>query len=107
VLAAEHLLDLAGLHLAVERVERLGELRVDGLACLRPLDEDAEVVALLLQRRDQIAVLFEAAPALQDLLGFRLVAPEIGSGGFGFELGQFLVGTSGLKDSSGGRRLSY
>jgi len=106
VLAAEHLLDLAGLHLAVERVERLRELRVDGLPRLRPLDEHAEVVALLSQRRDEIAVLFETAAALENLLGFRLVAPEIRSGGFGFELGQFLVGTSGFKDSSADRRLS-
>ena len=51
VLAAEHLLDLAGLHFLIERLERLRELRVHRLAGLRPLDEHAEVVALLLERQ--------------------------------------------------------
>jgi len=106
VLAAEHLLDLAGLHFLVERVERLRELRVDGLPGLRPLDEDAQVVALLLQRRDEIAILLEPAAALQDFLRLGLVLPEVGRGGFGFELGQFLFGAGGLKDSSADRRLS-
>ncbi len=50
VLAAEHLLDLAGLHFLVERVERLRELGVDRLARLGPFDEHGEVVALLLER---------------------------------------------------------
>ena len=46
VLAAEHLLDLAGLHLLVERIERLGKLGVDGLPRLSPLHQHGEVVAL-------------------------------------------------------------
>ena len=45
VLAAEHLLDLAGLHFLIERVDGLRELGVDRFARGRPLDEHAEVVA--------------------------------------------------------------
>ncbi len=71
VLAAEHLLDLAGLHFLVERVDGLRELGVDRFARRGPLDEDAEVVALLLERRHELAVLFEPAAALQDASGLR------------------------------------
>ena len=39
VLATEHLLDLARLHLLIEAVERLAELRVHGFARLGPFDE--------------------------------------------------------------------
>src|SRR5439155_18790006 len=49
VLAAEHLLDLAGLYFLIERLEGLCEFRVDRLARLRPLDEHAEIIALLLE----------------------------------------------------------
>jgi hypothetical protein len=104
VLPAEHLFDLAGLHFPIEDVEGLRELRVDRLAGLRPLDEHTEIVALLLQRSTEVAVLFEAPAALQDFLRLRLVLPEIRRGGFGFELGQFLIGAGGLKDSSADRR---
>ena len=97
VLAAEHLLDLAGLHFLVERVERLRELGVDRLARLRPFDEHGEIVALLLERHDQIAILLEPAAALQDLLGFGLVFPEIGRGGARLEAGQFFVGRAASK----------
>ena len=87
VLAAEHLLDLARLHFLVERLERLRELRVHRLARLRPLDEHAQVVALLLERHHQIAILLEPAAALQDLLCFGLVFPEIVGGGSRVEPG--------------------
>jgi hypothetical protein len=107
VLAAEHLLDLAGLHLLVERVERLRELRVDGFARLRPLDQDAEVVALLLQRLNEIAILFETPAALQDFLRRGRVVPEVRRCGFRFELIQFLVGTSGFKDNSADQTLFW
>jgi len=100
VLAAEHLLDFARLHFLVERVECLGELGIHRLAGFGPLDEDGEIVALLFQRPHQIAVLLEAAPALQRLLGLGLVLPEIGCGGFVLEAGQFFVWAGGLKDSS-------
>ena len=104
VLAAEHLLDLAGLHFLVERVERLRELGVDGFAGLGPLDEHGEIVALLSQRLDQIAILLEPAAALQHLLRFGLILPEIGRGGARLEAGQFFVRAGGLKDSSADRR---
>jgi hypothetical protein len=104
VLAAEHLLDLAVLDLLVEDVERLSELRVHRLAGARPLDEDGEVVALLAQRMDKVAFLLEPAAALQDLLRFALVLPEIGRGGARLETGQFFVGAGGFKDSSADRQ---
>jgi hypothetical protein len=100
VLAAEHLLDLARLDLLIEGVEGDGELGVDRLARLGPLDEDGEVVALLPQRQDQIAILLEAAAALLDFLRFSLVFPEIGRGGASVEAGQLFVGSGGFKDSS-------
>ena len=100
VLATEHLLDLAGLHFQVERLERLRELGVDGLAGIRPFDEHGEIVALLLERPHQIAILFEAAALLHDALRLGLVLPEIGCGGAGFEAGQLFVGACGLKDNS-------
>jgi hypothetical protein len=78
VLAAEHLLDLAGLHFLIERLERLAEILVDRFAGLGPLDEDGEVVALSLEREDQIAIQLEPAAALQDFLRFGLIFPEIG-----------------------------
>ncbi len=100
VLAAEHLLDLAGVDLHLEAVERLREFGVDGLARLRPLDEDGEIVALLAERQHEIAVLLQTAAALQDLLRFSLVFPEIWGGGAGFETVQLFVWAGGLKDSS-------
>ena len=87
VLAAEHLLDLAGLHFLLERIERLAELGVDRLAGLGPFDEHGEIVALLLERRHQIAVLLEPPAALQHLLRFGLIFPEIGRGGARLEAG--------------------
>ena len=81
VLAAEHFLDLAGLHFLVERLERLRELGVDRLAGVRPLNEHGEIVALLLERQHELAILFEAATLLHDALRLGLVLPEIGCGG--------------------------
>jgi hypothetical protein len=52
----------------------------------------------------EIAVLFEAAAALQDFLRFSLILPEIGRGGASFESVQFVFGAGGFKDSSGGWR---
>jgi hypothetical protein len=107
VLAAEHLLDLARLHLLVEQLERLRELGVYRLARLRPLDKHTQIVALLPERDHQVAILLEAPAALQDLLGFGLVFPEIVGGGSRVEPAQFFIGTSGFKDSSGDRRLAW
>jgi hypothetical protein len=104
VLAAEHLLDLTGLHFLIERFERLPELGVDRLTRVRPFDEHRQVVALLLKRHHQIAILLDPATPLQDLLGFGLVFPEIWSSGTRLEARQLLVGSSGFKDSSADRQ---
>jgi hypothetical protein len=103
VLAAEHLLDLAGLHFLIEEIERLRELGVDALAGVRPLDQHGEIVALLLERDAQVAILLQPAAALQDLLRFGLVFPEIGRGGARLEAVQFVCGSRRLKDSSADR----
>jgi hypothetical protein len=87
VLASEHLLDLGGLNLLIEGLERLSELGVDRLPRLGPLEQDGEIVALLPQRDDQIAILLQAAAALQYLLRVGLVFPEIGRGGARLEAG--------------------
>jgi hypothetical protein len=100
VLAAEHLLDLARLHFLIERLERLRELGVDRLAGLGPFDQHGEIVAFLLQRVNQIAVLLKPPPALEDLLRVGLILPEIRRGRAALEAGQFFVGVGGFKDSS-------
>jgi hypothetical protein len=104
VLAAEHLLDLGSLHLLIEAVERLAELRVDGFARLGPFNEHAKIVALLAKRLNQIAVLFEASPPLEHFLRFGLVFPEIGVGGACLEPSQFFVWAGRFKDSSADRQ---
>ena len=107
VLAAEHLLDLAGLDLLIERVEGGPELRIDRFAGIGPLDEHGEVVALPAQRHHQVAVLLEAPAALQDLLRFSLVFPEVGGSGARLEAGQLFLWTGCLKDNSGDRRRAW
>jgi hypothetical protein len=104
MLAAEHLLDLAGLHFPIERLDGQRELGVNRLAGGRPLDEHAEVVASLLERHRQLPVLLETAAALQDLLGLGRVLPEVGRGGARLETGQFFGGMGGFKDSSADRQ---
>jgi hypothetical protein len=104
VFTAEHLLDLARLHFGIERLEAGRELGVHRLARLGPFDEDREVVVLLLERENEIAVLLEPAAALLDLLRFRLILPEIRRGGAYVEAGQFFVRPGLLKDSSADRQ---
>jgi hypothetical protein len=103
VLAAEHLLGLARLHLFLNGVESGGELLVDRLPAAEPLREHTQVVGLLPQAVAQAEVLLEPAAPLQDLLSLGLVLPEIGLRGLLLELGEFLGGTCGLKDSSADR----
>jgi hypothetical protein len=103
VLAAHHLLDLAGLDFLIERLERLRELGVDGFARLRPFHQDREVVAFFPERGDEIAIQLEPPAALQDLLRFGLIVPKIRRGGTRLEAGQLVFGSSGFKDSSGDR----
>jgi hypothetical protein len=104
VLAAEHLLDLAGLDLLIQRLERLRELGVDRLTRFRPLHQNGEILALPLERAHQIAILFKSSPALQDPLGLGLIVPEIRRRSSSFEAAQFFVGFRPLKDNSADRR---
>jgi len=100
VLAAEHLLDFAGLDLLIVGIERLLELRFDRLAGRRPLLQNRKIVTALAQRHHEVAILFEPPAALQDALGFGLVFPEIRRGGARLETCQLFVESSTLKDSS-------
>jgi hypothetical protein len=100
VLAAEHLLDFGRLDLAAQRVEALRELARHVLAGPGPFDEHRQVVRPALQRRDERALVIEAAAALEGFLRLRLVLPEIRFGDPGFQAAQFFVGVPGLKDSS-------
>jgi hypothetical protein len=104
VLAAEHLLRLAGVHLRAQFVERAAEVFGDRFAGLGPFDEDGEVVDPAAQLLAQLTVLFQAAAPLQDLLRRRLVFPEIRRGDAFLYLGDFSGGMCGVKDSSADRR---
>jgi hypothetical protein len=104
VLAAEHLLDLGRLHLAGERVEALRELSRHVFAGAGPFDQHGQIVDPALQRRDELAIVFEAAAALQGLLRLGLILPEIGLGDAGFEPAQLFVRSGSLKDSSASLR---
>ena len=100
VLAAEHLLDLAGLDLALQLVEPAGELGLDGFALLQPVGEHLEVVGAAAQRRDEGDVLLEPPPALHHPLRLGLVLPEVGLADARFDAGQFFRGTCSVKDNS-------
>ena len=65
-LAREHRPDLAGLDVAAVRLEAALEIGGDVLALARPVDEHAEIVALLAQRFGERAVVFEPTAALED-----------------------------------------
>jgi hypothetical protein len=104
VLATEHLLDLGGLHLLIEAVQRLTELGVHGFASLRPFHEHGEIVAFLAKRLNQVTILLEPAPPLEYFLRFCLILPEIWVGGARLEPGQFFVGAGRFKDSSEDQR---
>jgi hypothetical protein len=104
VLPAEHLLDLTGFDLDVERVERLLEVGHHVLAGLRPLDQDREVVDAPGQRIAEIDVFADPLAPPQRGLGVGLVVPEVGRGNPRLEPAQFLVESSGVKDSSADRR---
>jgi hypothetical protein len=101
---AEHLLDLGGLDFLIERIEGLTELGVHRFSGRRPLDEHGEIVALLAERIDEIAILLEPFPALEHLLCFGLVVPEVGSCGARLEPRQLVLWAGGFKDSSADRR---
>jgi hypothetical protein len=104
VLAAEHLLRLAGVHLRGEIVEGAAEVVVYRLAGLRPLDEHVQVVELPLQRVAQLDVLLQPAATLQQFLSAGLILPEVRSGDAILYAGKFDGGAGGVKGSSAGRR---
>jgi hypothetical protein len=104
VLAAEHLLRLAGVDLRGEIVERARELLGNGLSGLNPLDEDVQVLGAAQQRGAELAVLLEAAAPLQQLLRGGLILPEVRSADALLYAGQFFSGACGVKDSSAGQR---
>ena len=97
VLAAEHLLDLAGLHFLIERVERLANSASTGSPASAHSTSTARSSLFFRSDVDQIAILLEPPAALQDLLRFGLVLPEIGRGGARLEAGQFFVGRAASK----------
>jgi hypothetical protein len=103
VLAAEHLLDFPCLHLLLERVEPGCDLGVDRLAGFRPFQQYGEILAAAAERCRELTILLETAAALENLLGFGRILPEIWCGGAGFEAGQFIVRPGRFKDSSGDR----
>jgi hypothetical protein len=76
------------------------ELGIHRLAGFGPFDEHGEIVVFLGQRARQVAILLETPSALQDLLRFGLILPEIGGSGARFEARQLVVGAGGFKDSS-------
>jgi hypothetical protein len=104
VLAAEHLLDLAGLDLGRQRVEAPLDVALDLLALLEPFHEHGEIVGPAAQRLDERKVVLEPAAALEDLLRLRLILPEIRRRDLQLEALELFAGSRGLKDSSAGRR---
>jgi hypothetical protein len=107
VLPAEHLLGLAGLDFSAELVEPAREIVGDRLPGLRPLDEDGQIVGTPLQGFGQVAIVFEPAPALQQLLRRGLVLPEVGIRNALLYLGELIGGTCGVKDSSADRKRAW
>jgi len=76
------------------------EFAVNRLARLGPFDQHRQIVALSPERAHEIAILLEPAAALQDLLCFSLVFPEIGRGRARFETVQLFFRAGGFKDNS-------
>jgi hypothetical protein len=103
VLASEHLLRLAGIHLDGELVERSIQIVRDRLPRFGPFGEDGEIVSPPAQRVAELAIVLEPAPPLQQLLRRRLVLPEVRLRDALFYVGKFFCGTGGVKDSSAGR----
>jgi hypothetical protein len=104
VLAAQHLLRLAGVDLPTELVEAALEIIDDRLAGLPPLDEDGKVLDTAPQRIAEGAILLQPAAALEQLLRARLVLPEVRRADAFFYLLELFVRAGGVKDSSAGRR---
>jgi hypothetical protein len=104
VLAAEHLLDFTAFDQAGELFDARGQLRADVLPLFRPVEQHTQIVCFRLEGRNQLDFFFDPAAALENLLRLDLVVPEVGRGGAGFYLCEFVSWAGGLKDSSAGRR---
>jgi hypothetical protein len=104
MLAAEHLLDLAGLDDTSEVFDAGSELRRDIFPLAGPLDEDAKIVCFGFEGGDQLDLFLDSTPALEDFLCLDLVVPEIGSRRAGFYLCELVTRPSRLKDNSGDPR---
>src|SRR4029453_6990140 len=103
VLAAEHLLRLAGVDRAGEIVEALGEIVGNWLSGFRPLNEDGKVVGPSSQGLAEVAVFPQRAPPLKEFLRGPLILPEIRIRYPLFYCGELFCGAGGVKDSSAGR----
>jgi hypothetical protein len=104
VLAAEHLLDLAGVDFGRKRLEAPLDVALDLLALLEPLHEHGEVVGSAAQRLDEREVVLQPAAPLEDLLGLRLILPEVRRRDLQLEALELVARSRRLKDSSAGRR---
>ena len=91
VLAAEHLLGLAGVDDARQLVEAAREILGDRLPGFGPFDEHGEIVGATSQRFAEIAVLLEPAPPLEQLLRGGLILPEVRIGDALFYRCEFFV----------------
>jgi hypothetical protein len=105
VLPAEDALGLGRIDLEIEPIEPGVEVRADVLTGPHPLDEDVQVFFLFLERLDQIDLVLQPPPALQDALGFRLILPEVGLANSCLELVGLIARASCLKDTSATRRI--
>jgi hypothetical protein len=103
VLAPQHLLGLAGVDDARELVQAAFELLEHRLTAFGPFREHTQIFRTAPQRLAQIAILFEPAAALQQLLRRGLVLPEVGFGDAPFYAGKLFGVACGVKDSSADR----
>jgi hypothetical protein len=104
VLAAQHLPDLAAFDQAGELVDARRQLACDVFALAGPVEEHTKVVRPGLEGGDQLDLLFDAAPALQDFLRLDLIVPEARRRSAGLYLCELITRASGFKDNSGDRR---
>jgi hypothetical protein len=104
VLTSQHLPDLGGVDLQLEIVEAEGEILAHLLALPGPVHEHGEILGAPAQGVDQLDLVFQTAPALEQTLRFRLILPDIGLERARLEPGKLLLRLGPLKDSSGDRR---
>jgi hypothetical protein len=104
VFPAEHLFRFGGIHAGGQIVERAAQIVGDGLPRPGPLDEDGDVVQPPGERSAQLEILFEPPAPLQELLGGRLILPEIRLRDAFFYLREFVGRTCAVKDGSAGPR---